>query len=106
MEARYLYHASIRGESRMSRSQLGRRKYNVRNHQLRYKERTAPETSIITLLPTFYLHLLPFLGVLFAGGVHSKTPRAGDTTDGNTTVGNWDYIPGAYIIEYEQGHVS
>jgi hypothetical protein len=53
-----------------------------------------------------YLHLLPFLGVLFAGGVHSKTPRAGDTTDGNTTVGNWDYIPGAYIIEYEQGHVS
>jgi hypothetical protein len=21
-------------------------------------------------------------------------------------VGSWDYVPGAYIIEYEQGHVS
>lgn len=53
-----------------------------------------------------YLHLLPFLGVLFAGGVHSKTSSAGDVVDGNKTVGNWDYVPGAYIIEYEQGHVS
>lgn len=50
-----------------------------------------------------YLHLLPFLGVLFAGGVHTKPSSVGD---GNNTVGSWDYVPGAYIIEYEQGHVS
>lgn len=53
-----------------------------------------------------YLQLLPLLGALFAGGVHSKTSSVGDAADGNSTVGNWDYVPGAYIIEYEQGHVS
>jgi hypothetical protein len=53
-----------------------------------------------------YLQLLSLLGVLFAGGVHSKTSSVGDAADGNNTVGSWDYVPGAYIIEYEQGHVS
>ncbi|KAM0450192.1 hypothetical protein ACHAO4_006612 [Trichoderma viride] len=51
-----------------------------------------------------YLQLLPLLGVLFAGGVQSKTSNVGDAADGNNTVGSWDYVPGAYIIEYEQGH--
>lgn len=53
-----------------------------------------------------YLHLLPLLGVLFAGGAHAKTSSVGDVADGKGTVGNWNYVPGAYIIEYEQGHVS
>lgn len=53
-----------------------------------------------------YLQLLPLLGVLFSGGVYSKTSNVGDAADANNTVGSWDYVPGAYIIEYEQGHVS
>ncbi|KAL6908613.1 peptidase S8/S53 domain-containing protein [Trichoderma evansii] len=51
-----------------------------------------------------YLHLLPLLGVLFTGGVRAKTSNVSDAADGNKIVGNWDYLPGAYIIEYEQGH--
>jgi hypothetical protein len=55
LEARYLYHDNIRGESRMRRSQLGRRKYNVRIYRLRYKEQMARETSMFALPPTFFL---------------------------------------------------
>ncbi|KAM0256811.1 hypothetical protein ACHAQJ_004763 [Trichoderma viride] len=50
-----------------------------------------------------YLRLLPFLGLLLADGVRAKTPGAIDTANVSKTGGDWDYVPGAYIIEYEEG---
>lgn len=55
VEARYPYHANIRRESRMKRSQLGRHKYNVRIYQLRYKEWICRETGMFALLPIFLI---------------------------------------------------
>lgn len=51
-----------------------------------------------------YLRLLPILGLLVI-----ETARVNAVSlenDRPRTAGNWDYIPGAYIIEYEDGHVS
>jgi hypothetical protein len=53
-----------------------------------------------------YLRLLPFLGLLLIDGACAKKPDATDAVDGSKIGANWDYVPGAYIIEYEEGQVS
>ncbi|KAL7783258.1 peptidase S8/S53 domain-containing protein [Trichoderma ceciliae] len=50
-----------------------------------------------------YLRLLPFLGLLLTDGVRADTPGASGAVGGDITSGSWDYVPGAYIIEYEDG---
>ncbi|KAL7950686.1 peptidase S8/S53 domain-containing protein [Trichoderma barbatum] len=50
-----------------------------------------------------YLRLLPILGLFLTDGAHADTVGRG-AVGGSQTEGNWDYVPGAYIIEYEEGH--
>ena len=52
-----------------------------------------------------YLRLLPILGLFLADGVLSGIVGRG-LVDRSQNGGNWEYVPGAYIIEYEDGHVS
>lgn len=52
-----------------------------------------------------YLRLLPILGLFLTDGARADALGLG-AVDGGQTGGNWDYVPGAYIIEYEEGHVS
>lgn len=56
-----------------------------------------------------YLRLLPFLGLLLpdcnivsAQGPHGLANGKQDWTKG----GDLSYVPGAYIVEYEDGHVG
>ncbi|UKZ51735.1 hypothetical protein TrVGV298_005498 [Trichoderma virens] len=52
-----------------------------------------------------HLRLLPILGLLLAEGVRPDAVRHG-AIKGVRTAGNWEYVPGAYIIEYEEGLVD
>lgn len=52
-----------------------------------------------------YLRLLPILGLFLVDGARSVTVDHG-AVDESQTGGSWEYVPGAYIIEYEDGHVS
>ncbi|KAL6788183.1 peptidase S8/S53 domain-containing protein [Trichoderma sp. SZMC 28012] len=50
-----------------------------------------------------YLRLLPILGLFLADGARFVTVAHG-AVDESQTGGSWEYVPGAYIIEYEDGH--
>lgn len=52
-----------------------------------------------------YLRLLPILGLFLVDGARSGTVAHG-AVDESLTGSSWEYVPGAYIIEYEDGHVS
>jgi hypothetical protein len=51
-----------------------------------------------------YLHLLPILGLLVIETAHANALSL--RNDEPQTGVNWGYVPGAYIVEYEDGHVS
>ena len=51
-----------------------------------------------------YLRLLPILGCLITGTARANALRS--DVDEPQTGSNWGYVPGAYIVEYEDGHVS
>ncbi|KAL6868592.1 peptidase S8/S53 domain-containing protein [Trichoderma novae-zelandiae] len=51
-----------------------------------------------------YLRLMPLLGLLIAESACANAQSLG--VDEAQTRGSWDYVPGAYIVEYEDGHES
>ncbi|ETS05803.1 subtilisin-like protein [Trichoderma reesei RUT C-30] len=51
-----------------------------------------------------YLHLLPILGLLVIETAHANALSL--RNDEPQTGVNWGYVPGAYIVEYEDGHES
>lgn len=68
-------------------------------------QKRNPLNPLLEIKMVAYLRLLPILGLFLVDGARSVTVAHG-AVDESQTGGSWEYVPGAYIIEYEDGHVS